>query len=74
MGFNYIPPAPEGAPKGEQRDRAREMMQPVVQKSDRLRAGYGSLEMSLQTSSGLCTKARKCVLKDGHTKPCWPGN
>lgn len=74
MSFNYIPSAPDGAPKGEQRDRAREMAKPVTPLSDRLRAGYGSLEMSLQTSPGLCTTTRKCVFKDGHTQPCWPGD
>lgn len=73
MAFSYIPPAPEGSPKGEQRDRAREMAQPVTPLSDRLRAGYGSLEMSLQTVPGLC-KERKCIQKEGHTAPCWPGD
>ena len=72
MSFNYIAPAPDGAPKGEARDRAREMAKPVTPLSDRLRAGYGSLEMSMQTISGLCKEGRKCVLRDLHGGECWP--
>lgn len=41
-------------------------------KSERRRSSYGSLLMSVQTSSGLCSKSRKCVKKDGHTSECWP--
>ena len=74
MSFNYIPPAPDGALKGDQRDRAREMAKPVTPLSDRLRAGYGSFEMSLQTTEGLCQKHRKCIGHDGHAHPCWPGD
>ena len=42
--------------------------------SERPRASYGSFEMSLQNSEGLCTVHRKCVLHDGHAVPCWPGD
>jgi len=39
--------------------------------SERPRASYGSLEMSLQTSRGLCVLG-KCIKKDGHAGSCWP--
>ncbi len=47
---------------------------PLTPKSERPRKTWGSLEMSLQAISGLCSKARKCILKDGHAQPCWPGD
>ena len=46
----------------------------LTAKSDRPRASWGSLEMSLQTAKGLCTLHKKCVLKEGHTVECWPGD
>lgn len=30
------------------------------------------LHMSVQDVSGLCTKTRKCIKKDGHKGECWP--
>ena len=47
---------------------------PLTPKSERPRATYGSLEMSLQTIGGLCEKTRRCVWKEGHAQPCWPGD
>ena len=55
-------------------DRAMEMAKPLTPKSERPRVSWGSLEISLQTTKGLCEKHKKCVLKDGHTAPCWPGD
>ena len=46
----------------------------LTPKSERPRATWGSLEMSLQTSEGLCTITSKCVWKDGHAQSCWPGD
>jgi len=47
---------------------------PLTPKSERPRSTYGSLEMSLQSLKGACTAGRKCVLKEGHTLPCWPSD
>ena len=74
MGFNYIPGAPEGSGSPEHRDIARQKAESQIPMSERLRAGYGSLLMSLQSATGLCEKTRKCLLKDGHAVPCWPGD
>jgi hypothetical protein len=71
MTFSYIPSAPEGAPDPETRDRAREKAVSVIPKSERYRAGYGSLEMSLQSVGDLCSQ-RKCVRKSDHDGPHWP--
>ena len=43
-------------------------------RSERPRASYGSLEMSVQTVPGLCTVERKCVKRDGHEGDHWPGD
>jgi len=72
VSFNYIPDAPDGAPKGDQRDRAREKAQTQVPKDERRWLMHGGLELSIQATPGLCQTGRKCVLKDGHTVPCWP--
>ena len=72
MSFNYIPPAPEGAPKGEKRDWLRDKAKPVTPLSMRLRAGYGSLLSSTMNIRGLCSAGIKCIRKDGHAGPCWP--
>ena len=45
---------------------------PLTPKSERPRASYGSLQISMQTSKGLCTKGIKCVRRDGHDRACWP--
>lgn len=58
---------PPGAEKGM--DLAGKTLTP---RSERPRETWGSLEMSLQTSPGLCSKGRKCVLKEGHATACWP--
>ena len=53
-------------------DEAQDRLhQGLPSKEDRFRAGYGSLEMSLQTVEGLCP-SRRCVFKAGHSQPCWP--
>lgn len=42
-----------------------------VPRSDRSRASYGSLLMSLQTAGGLCPSPR-CVRKASHNGEHWP--
>jgi hypothetical protein len=39
--------------------------------SERPRATYGSLEMSVQNFKGLC-EIGKCIRKNGHAGDCWP--
>lgn len=60
-------PRPPGAEKGM--DLAGKALTP---RSERPRSTWGSLEMSLQTSKGLCTWTRKCVRKAKHAGACWP--
>lgn len=45
---------------------------PLTPKSERPRASWGSLEMSLQTSEGLCSASRKCIRKLDHLGDHWP--
>ena len=56
----------------DQDNRAMEMAKPLTPRSERSRASYGSLVMSMQTSPGLCTAGVKCVRHDGHANECWP--
>ena len=73
MAFNYIAPAPDGSPKGEQRDRARAMAETQVPRDERRSLMHGGLELSLQTAPGLCKTTSRCILKDGHAaEKCWP--
>lgn len=74
MTFAYVKPAPEGAPPPDQREEAMAMAKPLTPLSERPRHTWGSLLVSLQTSGGLCSKTSKCILKDGHDNPCWPGD
>ena len=67
--MNYLK---SGTKSSDKSHEAMEMARPLTPKSERRRSSYGSLEMSLQTLDGLCTKGRKCVFKDGHTTECWP--
>lgn len=46
----------------------------LTPRSERPRASYGSLEMSVQTVPGLCALHRKCIKKAGHASECWPGD
>lgn len=55
-------------------DEAKQLAKPLTPKSERPRHSYGSMLGSVQTVKGLCTAVAKCVLKDGHTVPCWPGD
>lgn len=43
-----------------------------VPKSERPRSTWGSLEMSLQGTDGLCSKGRRCIRRDQHAGACWP--
>lgn len=72
MAFNYIKPAPEGSGSPDNRERCMDMAKPLTPKGERPRATYGSLEMSVQTVSGLCQVGRKCVRRVGHAEACWP--
>ena len=56
----------------DQDARAMEMAKPLTPKSERPRATWGSLQISMQTSRGLCEAGRKCVRHDGHAGDCWP--
>ena len=47
------------------------MSQPTTPRSERQRASYGSLIVSIQTVGGLCDQS-KCVRKEGHSGNCWP--
>jgi hypothetical protein len=69
--MNYIKPALEGVDP-EHRDRAWEIGRPLTPKSERPRATYGSLAISVQTVRGLCAVTPKCVRKDAHEGKCWP--
>jgi hypothetical protein len=60
---------PAGSERGM--DLAGKVLTP---KSERPRATWGSLEMSVQTVPGLCQLHRKCIKKDGHSDHCWPGD
>lgn len=73
MSFNVIHPNPKGM-SSEKRDEMHQLAKPLTPKSERPRATYGSLSMSVQTVDGLCKKTRKCVQKHGHKQPCWPGD
>ena len=55
-------------------DEPLEKAKPLTPKSERRRRSYGSLLVSVQTVDDLCALTRKCVLKEGHTVPCWPGD
>ena len=56
----------------EQDNRAMEMAKPLTPLSERPRASYGSLEVSIQMTEGLCQAERKCIRKDNHAGDCWP--
>ena len=45
---------------------------PLTPKSERPRASYGSLQISMQTTQGLCEAGLKCVRHDGHAGDCYP--
>lgn len=45
---------------------------PLTPLSERPRASYGSLEMSLQSLTGLCQATRKCIKRHDHLGSCWP--
>jgi len=53
-------------------DEAHHMATPLTPRSERPRATWGSLAISVQTVSGLCALTRKCVRKDQHEGACWP--
>lgn len=59
------------APKSMERAYDLGMNKIKTPKSERPRASYGSLEISLQTTPGLCPE-RKCVRKENHEGDCWP--
>ena len=46
----------------------------LTPKSERPRKTWGSLVMSLQMLPERCQKGRKCIGKDRHAHPCWPGD
>jgi len=52
-------------------DEKKEMSRPMTPKSERYN---GSLQVSLMSLEGACQVTRKCVLKEGHEAPCWPGD
>ncbi len=67
--MNYI----KGTPKGvdpETRDKAWEIGRPLTPKSERPRASWGSLAVSMAVG-GLCPNGR-CLKKEGHASGCWP--
>ena len=66
---NYLK---HGTSQSSKKDEAQEMLRSRVPLSERPRDSYGSLLMSAQAIPGLCSRGRKCVLKDGHTVACWP--
>jgi hypothetical protein len=53
-------------------DMAEEKARPLTPKSERSRASYGSLSMSIQTVKGLCTSGTKCFRKQGHPGEHYP--
>lgn len=53
-------------------DEAMEMGRRLTPNSEMPRKSWGSLEVSVQTTRGLCATGRKCVRKDGHDGECWP--
>lgn len=57
-----------------EKDQAVEMSKPLTPLSERPRASWGSLSMSVQTIDGLCGKKRPgkggCWRKAGHDGPC----
>jgi hypothetical protein len=55
-------------------DERHELTRPLTPRSERPAVALGMLQASLQGVEGLCVKARKCVLHDGHKAPCWPGD
>ena len=59
-------------PTASERDRAMDITRPLTPRSEMRRSSYGSLEMSLQTSPGLCRGGRKCVKRDGHNGTHYP--
>ena len=58
-------------PKSMERAYDLGMNKAMTPKSDRPRSTWGSMEISLQTTPGLCTQA-KCVRKENHLGDCWP--
>lgn len=56
------------------KDEQHELMRPMTPRSERRRSSYGSMLSGVQSLDGLCTLTSKCVLKEGHTVPCWPGD
>ena len=76
MAFSYIKGVPDGfTGTKEHRDVARQKAESQVPRSERRREGLGlPAPLSVQTVDGLCTLERKCIFKDGHAQPCWPGD
>lgn len=70
--FTEFPPLEYAKPEADTRERVMEMAKPLTPKSERLRSGYGSLEISVQTVKGLCSKTSKCIRRDNHSGGCWP--
>ncbi len=58
-------------PKSAERAYDLGMHKSQVPMSERQRSTYGSMEISLQTTPGLCAKP-KCVRRADHPGPCWP--
>lgn len=52
------------------KEELEEMARPQTPRSDRLRAGYGSLLMLVP--GGGCSCGRKCVRRLGHPGDCYP--
>lgn len=67
--MNYLK---QGLGTSRRHDEAMEIGRPLTPKSERPNSTIGVLEMSLQTSPGLCAVGRKCVRKDRHAGDCWP--
>ena len=68
--MNYVKAPPRGVDR-ETRDKALEIGRPLTPKSERPRASWGSLAVSLQAARGLCPRG-KCLRKEGHSDSCWP--
>lgn len=66
--MNYLK---HGVSQSAQKDEAQEMLRSQVPISERPRASYGSLLMSLQMAGGLCA-SRRCVRKANHDGDHWP--
>lgn len=67
--MNYLK---SGTSSSDKTHEAMEMAKPLTPRSERPRATWGSLAVSVQTVEGLCSRTRKCVRKDEHDGKCWP--